>query len=217
MVMVAAGVAPEAALARSVGIAIGANGAIRVDRKMQTSSVDTFAAGDCADTYHRLLNRNIYFPLGTTAHKQGRVAGENAVGGNREFMGTLSTQVVKIFDLVLARTGLREDEARVAGYDPLSVDCDAWDHKAYYPGATTMKVRITGDRTTGRLLGAQSIGRHGAEISKRVDVLATALFHEMKVEEVVDLDLSYTPPLSSPWDPMQMTAQSWLQELTRSR
>jgi NADPH-dependent 2,4-dienoyl-CoA reductase/sulfur reductase-like enzyme len=217
MIVVATGAAPETALAKSAGIATGIKGAISVDRKMATSAADVFAAGDCAETYHRLLGRNTYFPLGTTAHKQGRIAGENAVGGSREFSGTLGTQVVKIFGLVVARTGLREEEAKAAGFDPLSVDSDAWDHKAYYPGATRMKIRMTADRRTGRLLGAQIVGRHGAEVSKRVDVLATALFHEMKVENLVDLDLSYTPPLSSPWDPVQMCAQLWSQELRRSR
>jgi NADPH-dependent 2,4-dienoyl-CoA reductase/sulfur reductase-like enzyme len=125
--------------------------------------------------------------------------------------------VVKIFGLIVARTGLREEEARGDGFDPLSVDSDAWDHKAYYPGATRMKIRMTGDRRTGRLLGAQVFGRHGAEVSKRVDVLATALFHQMKVEELAGLDLTYTPPLSSPWDPVQMCAQTWSQALRRPR
>lgn len=217
MVIVATGAAPETALAKSAGIVTGAKGAIRVDRKMATSNADIFAAGDCAETYHRVLNKNTYFPLRTTAHKQGRIAGENAAGGSREFSGTLGTQVVKIFGQVVARTGLREEEAKAAGFDPLSVDSDAWDHKAYYPGATRMKIRMTGDRRTGHLLGAQVLGRHGAEVSKRVDVLATALFHEMKVEALVDLDLSYTPPLSSPWDPVQMGAQRWAQELRRPR
>jgi NADPH-dependent 2,4-dienoyl-CoA reductase/sulfur reductase-like enzyme len=217
MVIVATGAAPEKALGKSAGLATGVKGAIRVDRKMATSSADIFAAGDCADTYHRLLRRNTYFPLGTIAHKQGTIAGENAVGGSREFSGTLGTQVVKIFGLLVARTGLREEEAKAAGYDPLSVDSDAWDHMTYYPGATRMKIGMTEDRRTGRLLGAQIIGRYGAEVSKRVDVLATALSHEMKVEELVDLDLSYTPPLSSPWDPVQLAAQNWSQQLRQPR
>ncbi len=215
LIIVATGAAPDTELARSAGITTGVKGAIRVDRRMATSAPDVFAAGDCTETYHRILGQNSYLPLGTTAHKQGRIAGENAAGGDREFGGTLGTQVVKIFGLVVARTGLRTEEARAAGYDPLSADCEPWDHKVYYPGATRMRIRVTGDRQTGRLLGAQVLGRHGAEVSKRVDVLAAALFHEMKVEDLVDLDLSYTPPLSSPWDPVQQSAQAWLQELKR--
>ncbi len=209
LVIVATGVAPETALARSAGIETGERGAIRVDRAMATGTANIYAAGDCAETYHRLLGRNAYLPLGSTAHKQGRAAGENAVGGSAEFAGTLGTQVVKIFDLVVARTGLREDEARTAGHDPLSVDCETWDHKVYYPGATRIRVRMTGDRRSGRLLGAQLVGHHGAEVSKRVDVVASALFNQMRVEQMAELDLSYTPPLSSPWDPVQMAAQAW--------
>ena len=161
------------------------------------------------ETWHRLLNRYAYLPLGTTAHKQGRVAGENAVGGNREFEGSLGTQVVKLFDLVAVRTGLRESEAKSAGFDPSSVETTVWDHKAYYPGAHALHVRITGDQGTGRLLGAQMIGHKASEVSKRIDVFATALYHQMHIEELNSLDLSYTPPLSSPWDPVQMAAQAW--------
>ena len=102
--------------------------------------------------------RPTYLPLGTTAHKQGRVAGENALGGSREFAGSLGTQVVKVFDLVAARTGLRDHEATAAGYDPVSVTTHADDHKAYYPGSHPITMRYTGDRDTGRLLGVQLVG-----------------------------------------------------------
>jgi NADPH-dependent 2,4-dienoyl-CoA reductase/sulfur reductase-like enzyme len=161
------------------------------------------------ETWHRLLNRYTYLPLGTTSHKQGRIAAENAVGGDREFAGSLGTQVVKIFDLVAARTGLRDHEARAAGFDPFTNESTVWDHKAYYPGAQELHLRITGDRQTNRLLGAQLLGHKKSEVSKRADVFAAALFHQMSVESFNDLDLSYTPPLSSPWDPVQMAVQNW--------
>jgi NADPH-dependent 2,4-dienoyl-CoA reductase/sulfur reductase-like enzyme len=176
---------------------------------METNLPAIYAAGDCVETWHHLLGRPTYLPLGTTAHKQGRIAGENAVGGTREFAGTLGTQVVKVFDLVVARTGLRDDEAAQAGFDPFTVEVTTWDHKVYYPGAHEVRIRVTGDRETGRLLGAQMIGHVHAEVAKRIDVVATALFHGMRVEELNDLDLSYTPPVSSPWDPVQMSAQAW--------
>ena len=150
-----------------------------------------------------------YLPLGTTSHKQGRVAGENAVGGSREFQGSLGTQVVKVFELAIARTGLRDVEARQAGFEPITVESRQFDHKAYYPGATELCLRITGDRTTGKLLGAQMIGHWQSEVAKRIDIYAAALFQGMTVEGLNDLDLSYTPPFSSPWDPVQMAAQTW--------
>ncbi len=209
VVLVAVGVKPTTALATGAGIPTGKRGAIRVNRAMKTEVDGIYAAGDCAETWHRLLNRYTYLPLGTTSHKQGRIAGENAVGGSREFQGSVGTQVVKVFDLAIARTGLREAEARDAGFDPVTSEVKAWDHKAYYPGAHEMHLRVTGDRRTGRLLGAQIVGHWQAQVAKRVDIFAAALFAGMTVDDINDLDLSYTPPLSSPWDPVQIAAQGW--------
>jgi len=209
LVLVATGARPSVALARSAGVALGTAGAIRVDRTMATGTPDILAAGDCAETWHRLLGRADYLPLGTTAHKQGRIAGENLLGGSREFPGSLGTQVVKVFGRVAARTGLRDKEATAAGFDPLTVALTTWDHKVYYPGARELHIRITGDRGAGRLLGAQIVGHRNSEIAKRIDILAAALFHGMRVEELCDLDLAYTPPLSTPWDPVQVAALEW--------
>jgi NADPH-dependent 2,4-dienoyl-CoA reductase/sulfur reductase-like enzyme len=209
MVLVAAGAQPSTELARTADIGLGAGNAIRVDRSMATKTADIWAAGDCVQTWHRILEQHVYMPLGTTAHKQGRVAGENMMDGKCEFQGSLGTQVVKVFDRVAARTGLREAEATEAGFDPLTVSLTSWDHKVYYPGAKELYIRLTGDRATGRLLGAQMIGHRESEVSKRVDIVATALYHGMAVKALCDLDLSYTPPLSSPWDPVQMAAMEW--------
>ncbi len=209
IVIVATGVRPDSDLARTAGIQLGPHGAIRVSHKMETNIPEIYAAGDCTETWHRVRDAYAYLPLGTTSHKQGRVAGENAVGGDAVFAGVVGTQVVKVFDLAIARTGLLDSEARQAGFDALTVQTEVWDHKAYYPGASRLWLRVTGDRSSGRLLGAQIVGSWKAEVSKRIDVLATALYHAMRVEGLNELDLSYTPPLSSPWDPVQMSAQAW--------
>ena len=208
IVLVVVGVRPETTLAAEAGAGLGVRDAIAVDPGMRTGLPDVFAAGDCVITHHRLLGVT-YLPLGTTAHKQGRVAGENALGGNRAFAGSLGTQVVKIFDHAAARTGLRDHEAAAAGFDPVTVESAADDHKAYYPGSHRIAMRVTGDRATGRLLGLQLFGHKNAEIAKRIDIAATAIFHGMSVEAVSDLDLSYTPPLGSPWDAVQIGAQAW--------
>jgi len=213
LVLVAVGCRPSTTLAAGAGIQTGLKGAIKVNRRMETSVPDIYGAGDCVETWHNLLKKYTYLPLGTTAHKQGRVAGENAVGGNREFEGSLGTQAVKIFDLVAGRTGLRDTEAQEAGFDPFTDHLETWDHKVYYPGAEKMIIRITGDRRTQRLLGAQILGHRRSEVSKRIDIFATALFSNMTIEQLSDLDLSYTPPLSSPWDPVQMAAQAWIKRL----
>ena len=214
MVLVVVGVRPDTGLAAAARADMGVKGAIAVDRRMRTSLPDVFAAGDCVVTHHRLLGET-YLPLGTTAHKQGRAAGENAVGGNREFAGSLGTQVVKIFDQVASRTGLRDHEATAGGFDPVTVESEADDHKAYYPGSHRIRMRVTGDRTTGRLLGVQLFGHRHAEIAKRIDIAATAIFNNMTVDAVSDLDLSYTPPLGSPWEAVQMGAQAWVRDTQR--
>ena len=211
VVLVVTGVRPDTELAAEAGATLGVKGAIAVDSGMRTNLPDVFAAGDCVITHHRLLGET-YLPLGTTAHKQGRVAGENALGGHRQFAGSLGTQVVKIFDQAAARTGLRDHEATAAGFDPVTVGSQADDHKAYYPGSHRITMRVTGDRATGRLLGMQLFGHKNAEIAKRIDIAATAIFHGMTIDGLSDLDLSYTPPLGSPWEAVQMGAQAWLRE-----
>jgi NADPH-dependent 2,4-dienoyl-CoA reductase/sulfur reductase-like enzyme len=211
MVLLVVGVRPEAGLAAAAGATLGTRGAIVVDRAMRTNMPDVFAAGDCVVTHHRLLG-DTYLPLGTTAHKQGRVAGENAIGGNRCFAGSLGTQVVKVFDMVVARTGLKDADAASVGFRPRTVEFEGDDHKSYYPGSHRVRVRTTADLTSGRLLGVQLFGHRHSEVAKRVDIAAAAIFSGLCMEEVSDLDLSYTPPLGSPWDVLQAAAQAWARE-----
>ena len=213
MVLLAVGARPDTELAGQAGVKLGIHGAIVVTRQMRTNLAEVFAAGDCVETYHRLLAGPTYISLGTVAHKQGRVAGENAIGGNRIYAGALGTQSLKVFDLAIARTGLNERNAREEGFDPVTTGFEANDHKAYYPGAVPLRIRLTGDRRTGRLLGGQILGNRKAEISKRIDIIATAIFQDASVDYLNDLDLSYTPPFSSPWDPVQMAAQAWCSKL----
>ncbi|WP_309103437.1 FAD-dependent oxidoreductase [Microbacterium sp.] len=211
VILVVVGVRPNTGLLTAAGASTGPGGAVVVDERMRTGLPHVWAAGDGVVTHHRLLGVT-YLPLGTTAHKQGRVAGENAIGGDASFAGSLGTQVVKVFDVVAARTGLRDHEAAAAGFAPHSHTAIADDHKRYYPGATPISIRITGDTRDGRLLGAQLVGARGAEISKRVDTYATALHHQMSVAAMSDLDLSYTPPLGCPWDAVQVASQAWNRE-----
>lgn len=209
LVLVAAGVRPATTLARQAGMRLGVLGAIPVTPTMATDLPDVWAAGDCVETRHALLSTPTYLPLGTTAHKQGRVAGENAAGGERVFAGSVGTQAVLVFDLVAARTGLRDAEAARAGWNPRTSELTSWDHKVYYPGAEPLVIRLTGDERTGRLLGLQLLGHRSGEVAKRVDIAAVALQQALSVDALCDLDLSYTPPLGSPWDPVQMAAQDW--------
>ena len=213
LVLAVVGVRPNTSLLEQAGATLGAGRAVVVDEQMRTGLPHVLAAGDGVTTHHRLLGLT-YLPLGTTAHKQGRVAGENALGGTAQFAGSVGTQVVKVFDVVAARTGLREHEAAAAGYHPATTQSKADDHKRYYPGAQPISIRITGDTESGFLLGAQLVGRLGTETAKRVDTYATALFAGLTVEQVSDLDLSYTPPLGSPWDAVQVATQAWCRTQT---
>jgi NADPH-dependent 2,4-dienoyl-CoA reductase/sulfur reductase-like enzyme len=211
LVLVVVGVRPDTDLLVAAGARTGPRGAVLVDETMATGLPHACAAGDCVATHHQLLDLTD-LPLGATAHKQGRIAGENALGGTARFAGSLGTLVVKVFDMVATHTGLREHEATAAGYTPVTTQSTPDDHKAYYPGASPITIRITGDQSTGRLLGAQLVGARGTETAKRVDTYATALHHGMTIDQLSELDLSYTPPLGSPWDAVQAAAQAWTRE-----
>ena len=214
MVLVVVGVRPDTTLAAEAGARLGVKGAIAVDRGMRTSLPDVFAAGDCVVTHHRLLGET-YLPLGTTAHKQGRVAGENAAGrapGVRGQPGHPGGEDLRPGRRPDRAAGPRGGTGRVRpGHRPSEAD----DHKAYYPGSHRITMRVTGDRATGRLLGMQLFGHRHAEIAKRIDIAATAIFNDMTVDAISDLDLSYTPPLGSPWEAVQMGAQAWVRATGR--
>jgi CoA-dependent NAD(P)H sulfur oxidoreductase len=211
-VVLATGVRPRVKLAEEAGIRLGPTGAVAVNEFMETSEGAIYAAGDCAEATHLVTGRPVYFPLGTTANKQGRVAGENAAGGRARFAGIVGTAAVKVFSLEIARTGLNVQQAREAGFAPRAATVRAASH-ARYLGGKEMLVKVVADRATGRLLGAQLAGSEG--VAKRVDVFATALHARMTVEEVAGLDLSYAPPFSTVWDPVLIAAQEMLRELRR--
>lgn len=162
------------------------------------------------ESLHALTKKHTYIALGTTAHKHGRIIGENICGLNTEYIGTLGTQSIKLFDLVVARTGMNDNEAKEVGFEPKTTFFETWDHKVYYPPAYNTKILFTADKKSERILGCQILGNRKAEISKRIDIIATAIHQKLTVKDFIQLDLSYTPPLSSPCDPTQMAAQHWL-------
>ena len=196
LVLLAVGARPDSELAEQAGAKVGAQGAIVVTRQMRTNLADVFAAGDCVETYHRLLDVPTYISLGTIAHKQGRVAGENAVGGDRVFAGARGTQSSEVFEILPSRAPASASDARKARFDPITVGLEANDHKAYYPGAVVLRTHLTGDRRTGRLLGGQIRQSKSREI-QRIDIIATAIFQDASVDYLNDLDLSYTPPFAA--------------------
>ncbi len=205
LVVLGLGVRPSTTLAVAAGIPTGPSGGIRVDRRMRTTIEGVWAAGDCAEKFHRISRGPVSIALGTHANKEGRVAGINIGGGDAAFPGVIGTAVTKVCEWEVARTGLRESEAPGSGFEPLGVVVDSTTRAGYYPGAQPIKTKLVVEKGTGRLLGAQIVGREGA--AKRIDVLAAVLWSGLGVDEILNLDLSYSPPYSPVWDPVLIAAR----------
>jgi NADPH-dependent 2,4-dienoyl-CoA reductase/sulfur reductase-like enzyme len=212
--VLAAGLQPRAELAARAGVELGPSGAIRTDDHQQTNLLSVYAAGDCVETRHLVTGGFAYVPLGTTANKQGRVAGENAAGGNATFPGVVGTLVTKVFELEVGKTGLSENAARAAGFAAVGVSVDSRSQAKYLAGKP-LRAKLVVERASGRLLGGQLAGEEGA--ARRVDVLATALAARMSVAEFVHLDLGYAPPFGPVYDPLLVAAWEALKQLGRRR
>ena len=172
---------------------------------MATSVDGVWAAGDCIETHHRVTGAPALVALGTHANKHGRVAGENATGGDARFAGVIGTAITKVCAYEIGRTGLTEREASEAAFDYVTARIESTTRAHYYPGSQPITVKVVVQRGSGRLLGAQIIGKEGA--AKRIDVLATAIWAEMTVDEIAQLDLGYAPPFSPVWDPVLIAAR----------
>lgn len=205
VVVLGLGVRPNVELARAAGVPLGPSGGIAVDRRMRAMVPRVWAAGDCVESTHRTSQRPAVVALGTHANKQGRVAGINLGGGYAEFPGVIGTAVTKICSLEVARTGLSEVEAADAGFEFVTASVDSTTRAGYFPGAKPIRVKMIAERRRGRLLGAQIVGEEGA--AKRIDVLATAIWNEMNVDDILGLDLSYAPPFAPVWDPVLIAAR----------
>jgi NADPH-dependent 2,4-dienoyl-CoA reductase/sulfur reductase-like enzyme len=203
IVSIGVGVRPNASLAGSAGIETGESGAIKTDTEQRTSIQNIYAAGDCCEVLNRVSGRHVWFPLGQPAVKQGWVAGENAAGFEARYAGVVGTNVVKVFELELARTGLSLEEARASGFDASQVESETPSRASYYPGGSKILTRLVYDRS-GRLLGAQMVGREG--VAHRIDVYAAALHANLKVDEIERFDLAYAPPYAPTIDPILRAA-----------
>ncbi len=229
MVILATGVRPNVDLAKAMGLRIGTTGAIWVDDTMRTSHPDVYAAGDCIETYNSITKQAVYRPLGTTANKTGRIAGDNISrdnisrvyntqdnnsGGLMHYQGNLSTGIFKLFDLSIGSTGLSETEARKAGYD-IEVIHNIKPHRPSYFDGEEMVIKAIADRSSKQLLGVQIVGTEG--VDKRLDVFATLITYHAKVDELFHLDLSYAPPFSTTKDPVHYTGMILDNAIERNR
>jgi NADPH-dependent 2,4-dienoyl-CoA reductase/sulfur reductase-like enzyme len=213
LVLLGIGVTPNTELAAEAGLELGAKGALRVDRRQRTSCEGVWAAGDCAESFHLVTRQPTHIALGTVANRQGRVAGINIGGGYATFPGVVGTAVSKVCATEVGRTGLTSAEAEAAGFAFVSTTIEATDRAGYFPGARPMTVKMLAEVGSGRVIGCQIIAEDGA--SKRIDVIATAITAGMTVDEVIDLDLAYAPPVGTTWDPLQIAARQLRSELAR--
>jgi NADPH-dependent 2,4-dienoyl-CoA reductase/sulfur reductase-like enzyme len=215
LVLLAIGSRPNAELAKRAGIELGVAGAVQVDEYQQTNIPDVYAAGDCAEAIHLVTGKKAYIALGTTANKQGRIAGENAAGLNRRFEGIVGTAVTKVFDLEVARTGLSSIDAGREGYKFFTSTITGRSRSSAYPSGKPIIVSCLVEEETGRLLGSQMVGQEG--VAHRIDTLATCLYGKMTIEDVTRLDLGYAPPFATVWDPILVAANVALKKLRPNR
>ena len=204
-VVIATGVRPAVDLAEAAGVSIGPSGAIAVDDH-QRAADGVYAAGDCVESHHRLLDRPVNLQLGTHANKQGRIAGANITGADVAFPGVIGTAITRLCHREVARTGLSEREAADAGLEVATTVVESDTRAAYFPGSAAMWIKLVTARDDGRLLGAQIVGAPTA--GKRIDTFATAIWAAMTVDELQWVDLSYAPPMSGVLDPVLVAARA---------
>ncbi|MBE6948819.1 MAG: CoA-disulfide reductase [Ruminococcaceae bacterium] len=202
MVILAVGVTPDTAIAKEAGLKLGIRGSIVVNERMETSIPDIYAAGDAVQVKHYVTGDDALISLAGPANKQGRIIADNICGGDSRYMGSQGSSIIKVFDMTAAATGINETNAVKSGLDADSVILSPMSHAGYYPGGKVMTMKVTFEKGTYRLLGAQIVGYEG--VDKRIDVLATAIHAGLKATELKDLDLAYAPPFSSAKDPVNM-------------
>jgi NADPH-dependent 2,4-dienoyl-CoA reductase/sulfur reductase-like enzyme len=211
MVLVAIGIKPNSKLAKQAGLDLGVKNAIAVNKKLQTSNENIYAAGDCADAYHVVTGEKIWIPLALRANRAGWAVADNVCGKPVELPGIAGTAVFKVFDLEVARTGLTVDEAKHFGFDPVKVTIKTRSRAHAHPGASKIHVHMVGEKKTGRLLGIQMVGKEG--VAHRINAVAVALHNQMTVKDYSQTDLAYAPPFGPTWDPTLTAANQLLKKM----
>ncbi len=211
MVLVATGVLPNSRMADEAGLETGISQSISTDRNLRTSDPAIYAAGDCADAFHVVTGKKTWIPLALRANRAGWAAADNICGKPVELPGIVGTAVFKVFDLEVARTGLSIQEAGDAGFSPVEVVIKSRSRAHAHPGSSDILVHMLGDRSSGRLLGVQMVGREG--VSHRINAPAVALHTHMTVADFTQMDLAYAPPFGPVWDPLLTAANQLVKKL----
>jgi len=211
MVLVAIGIKPNSELATQASLDLGVKNAIAVNKMLQTSNEDIYAAGDCADAYHVVTGEKTWIPLALRANRAGWAVADNVCGKLIALPGIAGTAVFKVFDLEVARTGLTMDEAKDFGFDPVTVTIKTRSRAHAHPGASNIHIHMVGDTKTGRILGIQMVGKEG--VAHRINAVAVALHNQMTVKDYCQTDLAYAPPFGPTWDPTLTAANQLLKQI----
>lgn len=215
LVIVSTGIIANTEFLSDTSIELGINKAIKVTSKLQSSQLNVYAAGNCATVKNIITGKDDYIPTANNAAKMGRIAGENAAGGDLVFPGSVGTKTDKVFGLETAKVGLNLKDALELGYNTFKISGSYYSHASAVPGAETITITIIVDASSRKLLGAQMIGKEG--IGKRIDIFASAITSEMKIDDIYMLDLSYAPPVSTVWDPVNKICGKAILELKKKR
>jgi NADPH-dependent 2,4-dienoyl-CoA reductase/sulfur reductase-like enzyme len=211
MVLVAIGIDPNSELAAGAGLETGVGNAIAVNRTLQTADENIYAAGDCADAYHVVTDQKTWIPLALRANRAGWAVADHVCGKSTPLEGVAGTAVFKVFDLEVARTGLSLEESHRFGFEPAEVTIKSRSRAHAHPGAAVIRVNLIGDKKSGRLLGAQMVGREG--VAHRINAAAVALHNRMSVAAFAQTDLAYAPPFGPVWDPLLTAANVLLKKM----
>jgi NADPH-dependent 2,4-dienoyl-CoA reductase/sulfur reductase-like enzyme len=213
MVIIGIGVAPNSQMVETAGLELSVARSISVDRSLRTTDENIYAAGDCADAYHVVTDAKTWIPLALRANRAGWAAADNVIGKNVTLDGVAGTSVFRVFDFEVARTGLNLEEAQKAGFDAVEnmIQSSSRAHSYSSSSAHPIWVNLIGDKKSGRLLGAQMIGKEG--VAHRVNGPAVALHNQMTVARYSQTDLAYAPPFGPTWDPTLTAANQLLKKL----
>jgi len=214
-ILIGVGIIPNSEIAYKAGINLGAHNAIKVDNTMRTNVPDIFAAGDCATARNYITKNDDYLPLGTTANKQGRIAGENAVTcGSAQFRGIAGSSITKAFGLLIAKTGLNKVEAKMNGFDPIDSKIQDITRAGYYPDNKPIWIKLISDKKSRRILGAQIVG--GESVKGRIDLISFALLMKATVDDLANFDACYVPPISPVWEPITIASMELVKLLNNN-
>ncbi len=207
LVLMAVGVEPNTELAKKAGLLVSPlTGGIIVNEKLQTSDPDIYAGGDCIEVTHLITGKKVVMPMGSLANRQGRVIGTNIAGGVATFKGTVGAFIMKCFDLSVGGVGLTLSQAKSEGFSACYALNNQTERSHFYPEAKYAYYALIFDKKTTRILGFQAVGPFTDGTLARIHAISSILPYKPLIEDLINLELAYSPPFNTPLDPIHDTA-----------